>query len=118
MVTAAFAASTIQSASAEHTDETLDTPDKRWGYLSLFPVDPPGPVQEGAPIGRCAVWTSASAGDTCYILENRVGLEHGMLRGLNPQLHGDCDHNLWAGYWYCWGKRNHAIYSLYSSRSF
>ncbi|KAJ3561487.1 hypothetical protein NPX13_g8926 [Xylaria arbuscula] len=108
MLTAAFAASTIQSAAAQDTDETLGPPDtldavdKRWGYLSLWPQPPNGPVQDGAPIDRCAVWHSAQPGDTCYIIENKVGLEHGMLRALNPQLHGDCDHNLWAGYWYCW----------------
>ncbi|KAK5629107.1 hypothetical protein RRF57_004822 [Xylaria bambusicola] len=101
MLMATSAAAMMQPASANHIhDERHKEPS---------PIAPPGPVQEGAPFDRCYAWILAAPGDTCHSIESKVGLPHGLLRGYNAQLHGDCDNNLWAGYYYCWGKRYHTI---------
>ncbi|KAI1350955.1 hypothetical protein F5Y01DRAFT_325686 [Xylaria sp. FL0043] len=86
ILTAVFAASTIQLASAD-------------GGV----VPPPGPVQDGAPVDRCGGWALAAPGTTCYDLAQSLNMDLITLQLLNPQLKHDCVHNLWSGYYYCSG---------------
>lgn len=51
----------------------------------------------------CKLWTKAQAGNTCWKIASQLDGDVGYFLSMNPQLQGDCAHNLWAGYWYCVG---------------
>ncbi|KAI0431162.1 hypothetical protein F5Y09DRAFT_355230 [Xylaria sp. FL1042] len=91
ILTAAFTAFTIQSASAGNR------------HLSPHVVAPPGPVQEGALVDRCGGWTLAGPGMTCYDLAKSLDIDLPTFQLLNPQLKFDCVHRFWSGYYYCTG---------------
>ncbi|KAI1293900.1 hypothetical protein F5Y03DRAFT_373880 [Xylaria venustula] len=88
-LTAAFAASMIQSTSAGH------------GPVNLHVVPPPGPVQHGALVDRCGGWALAAPGMTCFGLTQSHGLDLPTFKLLNPQIKSDCVHDFWSGYYYC-----------------
>ncbi|OIW22701.1 hypothetical protein CONLIGDRAFT_650375 [Coniochaeta ligniaria NRRL 30616] len=69
-----------------------------------FPVSEtwPAPRQPGWD-HKCTEWTKAQAGDTCWQIASKLNIDLGDFMHMNPQLQGDCVHNLWAGYWYCLG---------------
>ncbi|KAI0446917.1 hypothetical protein F4803DRAFT_501670 [Xylaria telfairii] len=100
IVIAGFAASIIPLASAgdpvnNHISNELIQ------YAEVVP--PPGPVQPGALVDRCGAWVEALPGTNCYSLAASLGIDVWWLQLQNPQLHGDCSKNLWAGYYYCKG---------------
>ncbi|KAH8906456.1 hypothetical protein BR93DRAFT_938911 [Coniochaeta sp. PMI_546] len=51
----------------------------------------------------CRLWAKAQKGDTCWQIASQLNIDVGYFMHMNPQLQGDCEHNLWAGYWYCLG---------------
>lgn len=99
-LTAAFAASMIQFASAADMVNERD--------VGTQVVPPPGPVQNGALVDRCGGWALATPGMTCYALAQSLGVDLVTFTLLNPQLEKDCVHNFWGGYYYCAGK---SVYS-------
>jgi hypothetical protein len=60
----------------------------------------PEPIQPGWD-RRCVEWDRAEPADTCWALVTRLNMTLQHFYDINPQLQGDCVHNLWAGYWYC-----------------
>ncbi|KAJ9150129.1 hypothetical protein NKR19_g5352 [Coniochaeta hoffmannii] len=75
--------------------------------LTLTAADPfpssstsPEPRQPGWD-RNCREWSKAAPGDTCWALATRLNMSLQYFLDINPQLHDDCVHNFWAGYWYC-----------------
>ncbi|KAB5584968.1 hypothetical protein GE09DRAFT_1048185 [Coniochaeta sp. 2T2.1] len=69
-----------------------------------FPYDEscPEPRQPGWD-RNCRQWVKAQPGDTCYDFAQLIRKNVLVFIDRNPQLHDDCRHSLWAGYWYCLG---------------
>ncbi|KAF2965699.1 hypothetical protein GQX73_g7907 [Xylaria multiplex] len=66
-------------------------------------IPPPGPVQDGAQLDKCAAWALATPGITCEGLAQSEGIKVEDLTSLNPQLRPTCSEHIWAGYYYCVG---------------
>jgi len=72
-------------------------------YATYFaPGSAPQPVQVGYD-QKCTQWAQAQPGDTCYMVTQKLPMAMADFLHMNPQLRDDCQHNLWAGYWYCFG---------------
>jgi len=59
----------------------------------------PGPVQDGAP-ASCQIWGQATPGMICDNIVRGLGISLDTFYAMNPQLHNDCQHSLWAGFFY------------------
>ncbi|KAI1494181.1 hypothetical protein F5X96DRAFT_666058 [Biscogniauxia mediterranea] len=68
---------------------------------------PPGIVQPGAPVETCYAWVEAGEGQSCAEICGYTDLTVQQFLEWNPQMGGDCAHNLWAGYFYCWLQDNY-----------